>query len=195
MKFLINTYSLPIKTVTETFSLTLRTDKALSIFCKLTRASLLFKTASFKQKCEINIIDAEITQLEENSENKDVAYWLKYYRKRENISQQILADRIGIPYGTYIKQIENSELYPNREVSEKLAKYFKLDTKYFFDSYLEDTEDYDLKLHNYRKEHKLKIKEAADLIGVSPGTWSCWEKKKYMITRDKYLKFKNSGIF
>lgn len=195
MKFLINAYSLPIKTITETFSLTLRTNKTLTIFCKLARASLLFKTTSFKQKCEINVLNAEIAQLEDNSENKDVAYWLKYYRKLQNISQQTLADRIGIPYGNYIKQIENSELYPKREVSEKLAKYFSLDTKYFFDPYLEDTEDYDIKLYNYRKEHKLKIKEAADLVGVSPGTWSCWEKKKYMITRDKYLKLKNSGIF
>lgn len=133
--------------------------------------------------------------LENGTENKNVAYWLKYYRKRENITQQTLADRTGIHYRHYIKQIENSELYPNRDASQKLAAYFKLDTKYFFDPYFEDTEDYDLKLYNYRKEHKLKIKEAADLVGVSPGTWSCWEKKKYMITRDKYLKLKNSGIF
>lgn len=69
--------------------------------------------------------------LERDAENKDVANWLKYYKKRKNISQQILADRIGIPYGYYIKQIENSELYPNRDVSQKLAKYFRLDTKYF----------------------------------------------------------------
>lgn len=86
--------------------------------------------------------------LENGTDNKDVAYWLKYYRKRENITQQALADRTGIHYRHYIKQIENSQLYPNRDVSQKFAAYFKLDTKYFFDSYFEDTEDYDLKLDN-----------------------------------------------
>ena len=157
-------------------------------------SSLLSKTASFKQKCEINVINAEIAQLEDNSENKDVGYWLKYYRKSENISQQMLADRIGIPYGTYIKQIENSELYPNRDVSQKLAKYFKLDTKYFFDPYLEDTDDCPNKLYTYRKENELNIKEAAKIVAVSPNTWSNWEKGKYGITRENYLKLKELGI-
>ena len=155
---------------------------------------MLSKTASFKEKCEINIINAEITQLEENSENKDVAYWLKYYRKSEKISQQTLADRIGITYGTYIKQIENSDVYPNREISQKLAEYFKLDTKYFFDPYLEDTEDCPNRLYAYRKNNDLKIKEAAKIVGVSPGTWSNWEKGKYGVNRENYLKLKNIGI-
>ncbi|PPV17733.1 helix-turn-helix transcriptional regulator [Clostridium butyricum] len=157
-------------------------------------SSLLFKTASFKQKCEISVINAEITELEENSKNKDVAYWLKYCRKSENISQQTLADRIGIPSGNYIKQIENSELHPNREVSEKLAKYFKLETKYFFDPYLEDTDDCPNKLYSYRKSNNLLIKEAAKIAGVSPGTWSNWEKGRYGVTRENYLKLKDLRI-
>jgi transcriptional regulator with XRE-family HTH domain len=119
-----------------------------------------------------------------------VSYWLKYYRKSEKISQQTLADRIGIHYGNYIKQIENSELYPNREVSQKLAEYFKLNTKYFFDPYLEDTEDCPNRLYAYRKDNDLKIKEAAKIAGVSPGTWSNWEKGRYGVNRENYLKLK-----
>lgn len=143
---------------------------------------------------EINVLNAEISILERDTENKDVAYWLKYYRKRENISQRQLARNIGIPYGYYIKQIENSELYPNRDVSQRLAKYFKLNTKYFFDSYMEDTDDYSNRLYEYRTKNNLKIKEAAKIIGVSPNTWSFWEKGKYGITRENYLKLKELGI-
>lgn len=117
-----------------------------------------------------------------------MAYWLKYYRKSQNISQQTLADRIGIPYGTYTKQIENSELNPNREVSQKLAKYFKLDTKYFFAPYLEDTDDCPNKLFAYKKENNLNIKEAAKISGVSQNTWSNFYKDKYCVTRDIYSK-------
>lgn len=112
----------------------------------------------------------------------------------ENISQDELAKRIGLKYGTYIKDIEISKKYPDKETSIKLSTYFKLSTKYFYDPYLEDIDEYHIKLLNYRKNNKLKIKEAAKLINVAPGTWSNWEKQKYIVTRENYLKLKELGV-
>lgn len=171
----------------------LPTHSKLSSFHNI-RSCLVYETATFWKKYTICIKNYELSQFECSLENKGISYWLKYHRMLENLSQDQLAKRIGLGYGRNIKDIETSRKYPDAETSMNLSKYFKLSTKYFYDLYLEDTENYHIKLFNYRKNNNIKIKEAAKLINVAPGTWSCWEKKKYAVTRENYLKLKELGI-
>lgn len=150
----------------------------------------MYNTTTYWKEYEVSLKNYEIEQLERQLEFNSVSDWLKYHRKLENISQNELAKRIGIEYGTYIKDIEINKKFPNRETSIKLSNYFKLSTKYFYDPYLEETEQIHTLLLEYRKNNNLKIKEAAKLINISPGTWSNWEKQKYDITRENYFKLK-----
>lgn len=142
---------------------------------------------------KVNLRNLEIELLNEQLKNT-IGDWLKYHRKLENISQLTLATNIGLKHNNLIKNIENNYTYPNKEISIKLAKYFKLNTKYFYDEFLEKTENLPVLLYEYRKNNNLKIKDASKLINVSPGTWSCWEKNKYEITRENYSKLKELKI-
>lgn len=59
---------------------------------------------------------------------------------------------------------------------------------------MEYTYNYSNKLYAYRTHNDLKIKETAKIAGVSPDTWSCWEKSMYGINKDNYLKLKDLKI-
>ena len=107
---------------------------------------------------------------------------------------QKLADKLGLRFSSYIKNLEESRTNPNKDVSHRLAVYFKLDTKYFYDPYFEDTEDYDKKLYNYRMANSLTIDDICKQIGISYHTWYAWENKKAIISRRNYLKLKDLKI-
>lgn len=65
--------------------------------------------------------------------------WLMYYRKKYNLTREEVESETGI---LRISAIERKKYYPSREVSEKLARYFQLDTKYFHDERLENGQVY-----------------------------------------------------
>ncbi len=106
---------------------------------------------------KIKIGVAEVEQLQNDVKSKNIGFWLRYHRLSRNLSMQALIDELGLSYPSYIKNLEGSLAFPSRDVSMKLAEYFKLDTKYFYDPYFEDTDDYDKKLYNYRITNNLTI--------------------------------------
>ena len=103
---------------------------------------------------------------------------LLYYRSKNNLTQNELAKIVGLSSGSCIKDIEKNKRLPGRDVSLKLAEYFNVGTRYFFDEYLEDTYDFGDKLIKYRKENNLSIREAALKFNISSSTFSMWEKEK-----------------
>ena len=119
---------------------------------------------------------------------------LKYHRLSANLTQNKLAEIVGFTNGACIKDIELGKKLPGREISKKLAEYFKLDTKYFYDSYLEDTDNLDLILKDYRSKHDLTIKQAANKFNVSPSAWSTWENRIAYVNRNKYVELKELGL-
>ncbi|ETI88362.1 helix-turn-helix transcriptional regulator [Clostridium butyricum] len=151
-----------------------------------------YKTTSIPKTCKINIRAAEIEQLK--NETKTIGFWLRYHRLSINLSMQALTDELGLSYPSYIKNLEDSLAFPSRDVSMKLAEYFKLDRKYFYDPYFEDTDDYDKKLYNYRIINNLTIDAISERIGIAHRTWYSWERKKSAISRRNYLKLKEIGI-
>ena len=144
--------------------------------------------------CKIKIGVAEVEQLQNDVQTKNIGFWLRYHRLSINLSMQALTDELGLSYPSYIKNLEGSLAFPSRHVSMKLAEYFKLDTKYFYDPYFEDTDDYDKKLYNYRIINNLTIDEICEKICISSGTWYKWETKRSAISRRSYLKLKDLRI-
>lgn len=90
--------------------------------------------------------------------------------------------------------IENGKKLIGRKHSEKLARLFNLNSKYFFDTYLEDTYSISEKLKKYRKENKLNIKEAAKKLNIAANTFGQWENRKAYPSRLLYPRLKELQI-
>lgn len=139
----------------------------------------------------INIKTIELSEITENIHH--LGHWLKYHCKLENISYNKLAKIVGVS-PRCLRTFEMGLIHPGRELSKKLAAYFNLSTNYFYDQYLEDTENIHIKLKAYREKNKLKIIQAAKLISTHESNWSCWEKEKNVPSRENYYKLKELKI-
>ncbi|SCJ88549.1 Helix-turn-helix [uncultured Clostridium sp.] len=93
-----------------------------------------------------------------------------------------------------IKKYEDKNIYPTKEVSNKLAAFFKLDTKYFYDSMYEEDINISITLNTFMNANNLSIKSLAKLINISQETVSNWLSNKQPISRKSYNKLKELGI-
>ena len=87
-------------------------------------ASLVYQNATFWNTLLINIYIYESDAL--NTDNS-ISSKLKYYRKLNGLTRRQLEIQANIPMNS-IKKYEDKNIYPNKEVSKKLAAFFKLDT-------------------------------------------------------------------
>ncbi|MEN8075769.1 helix-turn-helix transcriptional regulator [Clostridioides difficile] len=125
------------------------------------------------------------------TECNTIADHLRYYRKLHNISRRQLELNAGISLNS-IKKYEDKNIYPTKEVSRKLASYFNLSTKYFFDPFYECEVNIVKALKNYRGNNTYK--DTAATIAVHAHTWRDWENEKHTITRENFYKLKGLGI-
>ena len=127
-----------------------------------------------------------------NTDNS-ISSKLKYYRKLNGLTRRQLEIQANIPMNS-IKKYEDKNIYPTKEVSKKLAAFFKLDTKYFYDSMYEEDLDISTTLNTFMNSNNLSIKSLAKLINVSQETISNWLSNKQPISRKSYNKLKELGI-
>lgn len=139
----------------------------------------------------INVKDIELAEIKDNITH--VGDLIKYHRKLLGIPRNELLEMLEITSSS-LKYFEKGLIYPGRDVSEKLAKAFNLSTKYFYDEYLEETDNINIKLKEYREKHKLKINAAAKLISTHETNWSAWEKETNIPSRTSYDKLKKLKI-
>ena len=118
---------------------------------------------------------------------------LKYYRKINGLTRRQLEIQANIPMNS-IKKYEDTNIYPTKEVSMKLAVFFKLDTKYFYDSMYEDELDISTTLNRFMNNNNLTIRSLAKLINASTSTVSNWLSNKQPISRKSYNKLKELGV-
>ena len=118
---------------------------------------------------------------------------LKYYRKINGLTRRQLEIQANIPMNS-IKKYEDKNIYPTKEVSMKLAVFFKLDTKYFYDSMYEDELDISTTLNRFMNNNNLTIRSLAKLINASTSTVSNWLSNKQPISRKSYNKLKELGV-
>lgn len=119
---------------------------------------------------------------------------LKYYRQKNKLTQTEIAQIIGFSKGSSITDIELGRKLLGRDASIKLATYFSLDTKYFFDDYLEDTDDFQAIIKKYRHNHNLTIKQVCSKFNISETTWVSWEMGRNYVSREKYKLLKEYKI-
>ena len=118
---------------------------------------------------------------------------LKYYRKINGLTRRQLEIQANIPINS-IKKYEDKNIYPTKEVSKKLAAFFKLDTKYFYDSMYEEDLDISTTLNTFMNNNNLTIRSLSKLINVSEKTVSSWLSNNQPISRKSYNKLKELGV-
>ena len=127
-----------------------------------------------------------------NTDNS-ISSKLKYYRKLNGLTRRQLEIQANIPMNS-IKKYEDKNIYPTKEVSKKLAAFFKLDTKYFYDSMYEDDVDISIALNTFMNNNNLSIRSLAKLINASTSTVSNWLSNKQPISIKSYNKLKELGV-
>ena len=127
-----------------------------------------------------------------NTDNS-ISSRLKYYRKINGLSRRQLEIQANIPMNS-IKKYEDKNIYPTKEVSIKLAVFFKLDTKYFYDSMYEEDLDISTTLNTFMNNNNLTIRSLSKLINASESTVSNWLSNKQPISRKSYNKLKELGV-
>ena len=156
----------------------------------MARASLVYQNATLWNTLLINVNIHESTVL---STDNIISSKLKYYRKINGLSRRQLEIQANIPMNS-IKKYEDKNIYPTKEVSNKLAAFFKLDTKYFYDSMYEEDINISITLNTFMNANNLSIKSLAKLINISQETVSNWLSNKQPISRKSYNKLKELGI-
>ena len=127
-----------------------------------------------------------------NTDNS-ISSKLKYYRKLNGLTRRQLEIQANIPMNS-IKKYEDKNIYPTKEASKKLAAFFKLDTKYFYDSMYEEDLDISTTLNTFMNNNNLSIKSLVKLINVSEKTVSSWLSNNQPISRKSYNKLKELGV-
>ena len=127
-----------------------------------------------------------------NTDNS-ISSKLKYYRKLNGLTRRQLEIQANIPINS-IKKYEDKNIYPTKEVSKKLAAFFKLDTKYFYDSMYEEDLDISTTLNTFMNNNNLSIKSLVKLINISEKTVSSWLSNNQPISRKSYNKLKELGV-
>lgn len=156
----------------------------------MTWASLLYPNATLWNTLLINVNIHESAVL---STDTSISSKLKYYRKINGLSRRQLELQANIPMNS-IKKYEDKHIYPTKEVSKKLATFFKLDTKYFYDSMYEEDVDISTALNIFMNANSLSIKAFVKLINVSEKTLSSWLANEQPISRKSYNKLKELGV-
>ena len=150
----------------------------------------MYQNATFWNTLLINIYMYESAAL--NTDNS-ISSKLKYYRKINGLTRRQLEIQANIPMNS-IKKYEDKNIYPTKDVSKKLAAFFKLDTKYFYDSMYEEDIDISATLSTFMNNNNLSIKCLVKLINISEETVSNWLSNKQPISRKSYNKLKELGV-
>lgn len=146
-----------------------------------------YKTATFWNEIICTVIEEQSKPQIDSLPGE----WIKYHRYINNMTRNELIQLLSIT-PTYLSHLELNDFYPNKKISEKLAKIFKLKTKYFYDDLFEKESEFPNILKKYRINNNM-IFEDVRKFGIWPCNWSNWEKGN-PIGRDSYLKLKKFNI-
>lgn len=120
---------------------------------------------------------------------------LKYHRLNAGLTQNKLAEIIGLSKGACIKSIELNQNFISRSISKKLANFFSIGSNYFYDAYLEDTEKAAEVLKKYRLKNNLSINQSCKKFNISRTAWCSWENSSSYMSRESYSILKYHGVF
>lgn len=91
-------------------------------------------------------------------------------RKLHNVTQKKLSLATNISK-TNISKYERGELFPTKELSIKLATFFNIRSKYFYDPYLESIDNFQIYLSTLlNKNIHISKNKLCKLLGISKRT-------------------------
>lgn len=91
-------------------------------------------------------------------------------RKSHNVTQKKLSFGTNISK-TNISKYERGELFPTKEISIKLATFFNIRSKYFYDPYLESIDNFQIYLSTLlNKNIHISNNKLCKLLGISKRT-------------------------
>lgn len=129
-----------------------------------------------------------IPKINENSNHKD---YLKYYRLKEKLTYNSLAEKIN--YNAHdLKRIELGNKEITRDISQRLASYFKLDTTYFYNEYYEETHNFHEIYIKYLENNKMS--ELSRITNINYSILRSWKKEESRPNYNHYLILKEHGI-
>ena len=135
-------------------------------------------------------IPLKLLELEQIKVDKEhPGYYLKMHRLSQNLSMSKLAKEINS-----CRHKLEAKKYARWETSRKLAQYFKLDTKYFYDQYLEEIEDIHIKLSNHITSNNTNIIQLSDYTGINVRNLRYWINGEKKPSRESYYKLKEHKI-
>ena len=144
-----------------------------------------FKMLNFWNKLATPLNLLELENINVDKEHPGI--YLKKHRLEKNLSMSKLSKEIKTCRHA-LERFEKCTSYPSIETSLKLARYFNLNTRYFYDYYLEDTHDIHIKLKNID----------ADLLskktGISKRNINDWIKGNKKPSRNSYYILKDNNI-
>ncbi|WP_271812975.1 helix-turn-helix domain-containing protein [Clostridium beijerinckii] len=112
-------------------------------------------------------------------------------RKLNNLTQKELSLIIGISKSS-ISKYERGELFPTKEQSMKLASYFNINSKYFFDLYLEFIDNFPQYLSTLlNKNIHINKNKLCKSFGISKRTLYRYCYQNNVPTRSVFEKMKS----
>lgn len=112
-------------------------------------------------------------------------------RKLNNLTQMDLSIAINISKSN-ISKFERGELFPTKETSMKLAEFFHINSKYFYDYYLECMDNFHEYLSNLLiKNNYISKNKLCKLIGISKRTLCRYYSGNDIPSRNVFFKIES----
>lgn len=112
-------------------------------------------------------------------------------RKLNNLTQKELSLTIGISKSG-ISKYELGELFPTKEQSIKLANYFNINSKYFYDPYLESMDNFNQYLSTLlNKNIHINKDKLCKSLGISKRTLYRYCHQNHIPTRSIFENMKS----
>lgn len=112
-------------------------------------------------------------------------------RKLRNVTQRDLSLAINISKSN-ISKYERGELFPTKENSIKLANFFNIGSKYFYDGYLESIDNFQQYLSTLlNKNIHISKNKLCKLLGISKRTLYRYYYQNDIPSRNIYNRMQN----
>lgn len=130
----------------------------------------------------------------ELSENPTVGEKIRFYRFKQNLTQEKLADILNIDRITMIKY-ETCQVYPSLNLLKDIADKLSIPANFLYDEYYAFLDyPYSKKLKEKRLKENLTQKEFAEKLNVSRRSIEYWENGNRIMSRELFDKLKSLNL-
>ena len=136
------------------------------------------------------IITISLDDISEIEESAEIADKLKYYRHRNGLLQNDVAEYLGIDRSTYIRYETNGHEYYPKEHLERLAELFKIEVEELADEYNLFVCQQAERVKEKRLALGVTQRGLAQMLGVDINKVRKWENNRTRISKADWDKFR-----